>query len=151
MTVTAVPDDAWPSLLTDMHSRACLAALDCVGVRNRGVILLECSSPRGMELRWALMAMGLDVFVGPVVPAVEVPPLLVMTSEGSKLPEVRMRLEVARRIHPTAPVCVVTGLLPYAPPPNDPADWPHDDARALLQAACIGFVCETEVRDAIAA
>lgn len=135
----------------DVHARAVIAAHECWDIRHRGVILLDADSGAGVELRRVLMGMGLEVFLGPHAAGIIGRPLLVFAAENRGRSELAARLEIARSVHPSAPVCIVTGLLPVRPSGQGPFAELYDDARALLRAAGIGFLSEVELRDAPAA
>jgi hypothetical protein len=135
----------------DMHARAALAALECWDIRHRSVILLDSDLPGGGELRRVLMGMGLDVFHGPHAAGAVGRPLLLFAAENRGRSELAARLDAARSVHPSAPVCVVTGLLPVSPSDAGPCAGLYDDGRALLQAAGIGFLSEMELCNAPAA
>lgn len=128
----------------DVHARAALAAHECWGIRNRSVILLDSDSAVGVELRSVLTGMGLAVFHGPYATGIIGRPLLMFAVDNRLRSDVTTRLEITRRVHPTSPVCVVTGLLPVCPSSGSPYADLYDDGRAMLQAAGIGFLSEVE-------
>lgn len=131
----------------DLGARAVHAALTCRGIRHPSVILVDADAADGTELRQVLRSMGLDVFHGPYGAGIIGRPLLMLCAGNRGRRDVGVRLDLARRAFPSAPVCVVTGLLPEVSSIADDCGGPFDDARALLQVAGIGFLSTVEVCD----
>ncbi|MDP2083840.1 MAG: hypothetical protein Q8K20_01465 [Gemmobacter sp.] len=72
-------------------------------------ILLDGDSPQGLQLRAALMAHGVDVYLGPHgVPGMPAP-MVVVHAEHRHRPDVLARLDMARRAFPQARTGFVTG------------------------------------------
>lgn len=126
-------------------ARVAQAAAVGADIANRSVVLLDADLAGGADLRALLMGMGVEVFRGPQADGIDGVPLLMFAASSRGRPEIAQRLGMARHVHPTAPLCVVTGVAPDCPPPAARPGEPHDDARALLQAAGIYFLSQAEV------
>lgn len=140
-----------PDMVQGIDARVAHAAHRCWDVRCPSVILVDSDAAEGVELRRVLMGMGLYVFSGPHAAGIVGQPLLMLCAANRERHDVVVGLGVARAAYPSAPVCVVTGLLPDWAHGEEISGEPYDDGRALLQAAGIGFVSTVEFCDAIAA
>ena len=144
--VTALPRQRlW---VPDMRARISDAATACAHISNRSTIMPEPIQVLGHDLASLLMGMGIEVFRGPHTPQTEFPPVILVGALGIQPSRMTCRLALTREIHPGTAVCVITGSLadPKGAAFNPVAH--HDDARACLLAAGIGFISEDEVLDA---
>ena len=104
--------------------------------QDYSVILLDAEFPGGMFLRTTLQAMGVLVNIGSHDVEATSPPLILLNSPNRSRPEVKARINRARICFPQAPIAFVTGEFGCE---TDIALY--DDARAILCAAGIAFVC----------
>lgn len=131
--------------VAEIRARVSQAACACTDVPNRTAILIDAVSVAGHDLASLMMGMGVDVLRGPQAPCAEFPPVLLVGAEALGQPATRRRLALSRELHPGSVICAVTGLLTGARSNADRAHAQHDDARACLLAAGIGFISTTEV------
>ncbi|MCC5984117.1 MAG: hypothetical protein JJU42_07115 [Rhodobacteraceae bacterium] len=134
--------------LADIRARVSEAARACAYVPNRAAILIDPVSVAGHDLASLMMGMGVDVLRGPQVPCVEYPPLLLVGAADLGRSATRRRLALSRALHPDSVICAVTGSLTETAGAASGPDAQHDDARACLLAAGIGFISTTEVNHA---
>ncbi|THD82442.1 hypothetical protein E7811_15480 [Aliigemmobacter aestuarii] len=72
-------------------------------------ILVDPAHPQAMEWRAALMAQGIEVFLGPDDLTLDEAPLVVVPAESRHRPDVAGRMDRTLAAFPDARVCFVTG------------------------------------------
>jgi hypothetical protein len=130
-------------------SERCLRAAEIYWqIDNLCVAMPIIDSIEGRELRGFLQALGLTVFNGiDNIPCdesdyffqTEQSVVLVFHSRDWRSRSAREKSQAAREVFPKATICVVTGMLSVPESSFYPSQPSFTDARALLQAAGIGF------------
>jgi hypothetical protein len=123
-------------------------------VSDVDVVMPIFESPNAMELRALLQSINLTVFCGLEGVDYDVvgdePPVskvVIFHAADWREPGARAKVGAVRAFLPQAVVCVVTGLLPVPDASFYPQRPVFDDARAVLQAAGVGFFSINEVHD----
>jgi hypothetical protein len=106
---------------------------------HRPVILLCPDPAQTTELRARLMALGTEVYAGACGLEVEEDPLILVSAQGRRDPDIIHRLDHALQMFPMANVCFVTGTT-SRPSASAKSVQSFDMVSALLNTAGICFV-----------
>lgn len=101
-------------------------------------ILADPAHPQALEWRAALMAQGIEVFLGPDGVILDEAPIVVVPAESRHRPDVADRMDRTLATFPDARVCFVTGTAGTGP--DDMATDAGDGLAAHPEGARMRFV-----------